>query len=239
MRLRLDVTTSATELPWRSVLAPGRGLAYELLAQAAPELGRELHERGWGPHGMVPFGYGPPVFPGAARRRGVYAVGGKGFVELGSPVADVVEAWSRALRERDIVDWGGIALRIIGVHLVEAPVFAGGRASVRTDTPVVMKVSGAGEGPGVWVLPGEPEFPGCLQHNLRRKAESLGMDPGIELDAITWIGPKRSFAVGEGAKPGAAVEVELVGAPEVLQAVWSWGLGQANAAGFGWIGHAR
>ena len=57
----------------------------------------------------------------------------------------------------------------------------------------------------------------------------------MELDAITWVGPKRSFAVADGLKPGAPVEAELRGAPETLRAIWSWGLGQANSAGFGWV----
>ena len=46
-----------------------------------------------------------------------------------------------------------------------------------------------------WVLPAEPEFPQYFVGNLRRKAETLGLNPDIDLDAITWIGPKRSFAV--------------------------------------------
>jgi CRISPR-associated endoribonuclease Cas6 len=29
--------------------------------------------------------------------------------------------------------------------------------------------------------------------------------------------------------------VELRGDPAALRAAWSWGLGQANAAGFGWV----
>lgn len=58
MRLRVAIATSASELPWKSVLAPGRGVTYDLLATTAEELGARLHEKGWGPHGMAPFGYG-------------------------------------------------------------------------------------------------------------------------------------------------------------------------------------
>ena len=78
-------------------------------------------------------------------------------------------------------------------------------------------------------------FRSYFAHNLRRKAETLGLEPEIELDRITWVGPKRSFAVGEGVKPGAAVDVELTGPTEQLAAVRDWGLGQANSAGFGWV----
>jgi CRISPR-associated endoribonuclease Cas6 len=240
MRLRVGITTAATELPWKVVLEPGRSLAYDLLAEGAPQLGRRLHDHGSEPHGMVPFGHGAPFFPSAPRRRGVYAVGGRGVLELGSPLPEVVEAWALALKQRELIDWGGVALRIVGVAAVDPPDFAGRRARFRTVTPVVLKGSGRDE-QGVrttrqaWLLPLEPEFPIYFEGNLRRKARTLGLDEDISLELISWVGPKRSFAVGDGAKPGAPVEVELAGSPETLRAVWSWGLGQANAAGFGWV----
>jgi CRISPR-associated endoribonuclease Cas6 len=240
MRLRVDVVTAAAEVPWPSVLAPGRGIAYDLLAHTAPELGRQIHTTGWGAHRMVPFGHGAPVFPAAPRRRGAYAAGGSGAIEFGSPLLAVVEAWALGLRQRELLDWGGVAMRITGVRPVEPPGFSSGHARLRTETPVVMKGSGR-DGQGnrstrqAWLLPTEPEFPAYLQQNLRRKAETLGLSPEVKLDAITWVGPKRSFVVGEGAKPGAAVEVDVSGEPVTLQALWSWGLGQANSAGFGWV----
>ncbi|MGW7516396.1 CRISPR-associated endoribonuclease Cas6 [Streptomyces sp. NPDC054796] len=234
----MAVTTAAEEVPWGKVLAPGRGLVYDLLGRAAPEWGQRLHAGGMGPHGMVPFGHGAPVFPAARRRRGRYAAGGPGVVEFGSPVPEVAEALARGLAERELLDWGGVALRITGVTAVPPPDFARGRALLRTGTPVVMKSSARG-GEGCsregWVLPMEPEWPAYTQGNLLRKAQTLGLDPEVSLEAVTWVGPKRSFAVGGGLKPGAEVEVELAGSPEVLRAVWSWGLGQANAAGFGWV----
>lgn len=240
MRLQLEITTVASQLPWEQVLAPGRGLVYGLLAKTTPHLGTQLHDRGWGPHGMVPIGYSAPVFPEAVRRRGVYAAGGRGVVEFGSPLAEVVEAWAHALRDAEVIDWGGVALRVTGVTVVHPPSFRSGSARMRSVTPVVLKGSGRDEN-GVrttrqkWLLPFDSEYPVYFEQNLRRKAETLGLAPDIQLEAITWVGAQRSFSVGRGAKPGAPVEVELRGDPEVLQAVWSWGLGQANAAGFGWV----
>ena len=236
MRLRIDVITRATEIPWDQLQAPGRGIAYRLLSQAHPALGQRLHESGWGPHGMVPFGHSTPVFPQAPRVPRRYAAGGRGSIEFGSPLLIVVEAWARALRGQEMLDWGGVALRVAGVQAVEPPDFASGRARLRTATPAVMKVSNSGrDGRPVWVLPDEPDFPACFQHNLDRKLETLGLAGKALLESITWVGAKRSIAVGEGRKPGAPVEVELSGDPAALQAIWSWGLGQANAAGFGWI----
>lgn len=64
-----------------------------------------------------------------------------------------------------------------------------------------------------WVLPTEGSWPAFFQGNLARKAETLGLDP-VSLKSVTWVGAKRSFCVGQGAKPGAPVEVVLsVGAP--------------------------
>jgi CRISPR-associated endoribonuclease Cas6 len=238
--LQVEFVTSAESIPWSAVLSPGRSLVYDLLARTAPELGRKLHESGWGPHGMTPFGYGAPMFPEARRQRGVYAAGGKGFLELGSPLLAVVEAWATGLRQRELIDWGGVAFRLLGVTIVDAPAFAAGRARLRTATPVVMKGSGRDE-QGVrrsrqaWLMPTDSEFPVYFEGNLRRKAETLGLDPDVGLERITWMGARRTFDVGRGRKPGAPIEVELRGAPETLQALWSWGLGQGNSAGFGWV----
>lgn len=241
MRVQLAVTTAATEIPWGSVLAPGRGLVYDVLGREAPKLGQTLHQEGVGPHGMMPVGHSAPVFDQAPRRRGHYAAGGQGVVEFGSPVPAIAEALGKGFTARELLDWGGVALRLVGVQALEPPEFSSGQARMRTVTPVVMKGSGR-DADGVrrtreaWVLPTEPEWAEYFQGNLRRKAETLELDPRVELESVTWIGPKRSFRVGEGLKPGAAVEVELSGAPQTLRALWSWGLGQANAAGFGWVG---
>ncbi|MBB6174931.1 CRISPR-associated endoribonuclease Cas6 [Nocardiopsis mwathae] len=240
MRLQLTVRTTASSLPWEHVLKPGRGLVYELLARGAPELGARLHEEGWGDTGMVPFGHSSPVFPAAKRRRGSYAVGGVGLLEFGSPLLEVVEGLAKGLSEQTVMDWGGTALRVLSVDPVEPPEFESGIARLRTKTPVVMKGSGRDD-EGVrttrqaWLLPTEPEFAAYFENNLRRKALTLGLDPDVSVDAITWVGAKRSFAVGNGLYPGAPLEAELRGAPDTLRAVWSWGLGQANSAGFGWV----
>jgi CRISPR-associated endoribonuclease Cas6 len=161
-------------------------------------------------------------------------------VELGSPLAAVVQAWAASLAAQRVIDWGGAAFHVDRVQVVEPPSFTSGYARLRTTTPVVIKGSGRDmDGQRVtrqaWLLPTDSEFPVYFTGNLRRKAETLGLDPEVSLERITWIGAKRAFAVGDGLKVGAPVEVELRAAPQTLQAVWSWGLGQANSAGFGWV----
>lgn len=240
MRLRVAVHTRAQSLQWREVLRPGRGLVYELLSFGAPELSARLHERGWGETGMVPFGHSAPTFPSTLRKRRRYTTGGTGTVEFASPVPEIIEGLAKGLAQEHVLDWGGIALRVQGVDVVPPPDFASGKAVLRTSTPVVMKGSGHNEhGERItrqaWVLPTEPEFPAYFEGNLRRKAQTIGVDPEVSVQAITWVGPKRSFAVSQGHKPGAALEAEIHGSPETLRCIWSWGLGQANSAGFGWV----
>lgn len=240
MRLCLTVSTTATFLGWENVLRPGRGLIYELLFRGAPELGARLHERGWGETGMTPFGYGAPTFPEARRRRGKYTVGGSGTVEIGSPLPQVIEGLAKGLAGQSVLDWGGTAFRVEQVDVLPPPDFSSGQARLKTSTPVVMKGSGHNEHGErttrqAWVLPTEPEFAAYFESNLRRKALTVGVDSDVTVEAITWVGPKRSFSVGKGYKPGAAVGAELRAAPETLRCIWSWGLGQANAAGFGWV----
>lgn len=240
MRLRLRVRTTARSIPWEHVLKPGRSLVYDALARSAPELGARLHTSGWGSTGMVPFGYGPPVFPQARRRKGVYAAGGTGTVEIASPVPEVLEAIAKGLADQHVLDWGGTALKLEAIEPVDPPGFPEGRARMRTTAPVVVKGSGLDDAGNrstrhAWVLPAEPEFDVYFEGNLNRKAATLGLEAAAQVEAITWVGPKRSFAVGGGLIPGAAVEAELRGDPQVLQAVWSWGLGQSNSAGFGQV----
>lgn len=240
VRLRIEVITSASELPWSSVLAPGRGLMYDLLSRSSRELGQRIHDSGWGPHRMAPFGHSAPEFPGAPRVRGKYAAGGRGMVELGSPLPNIIEAWAVGLRQRELIDWGGVAFRIVRVTPVDPPDFSSGIARMRTATPVVMKGGGRNDDGErttrqAWLLPTDAEFPAYLDRNLRRKMETLDLSAKVALERLTWVGAKRSFSVGKGLKPGAPIEVELRGDPEGLRAIWSWGLGQANSAGFGWV----
>ncbi len=240
MRLRVKVSTAATQIPWDEVLRPGRGLIYGLMRETAPELAGTLHTSGLGPHRMTPFGHGAPVFASAKRNPGAYAAGGPGWLEMGSPMPAIVEALAKVLAGRTLIDWGGVALRVSGVDLIEPPEFAAGTAVLSTATPVVMKGSGR-DAAGVrhtrqaWLLPHDAEFPAYFAQNLLRKAETLGLGQEIQLDAIISAGPKRSFAVKGGKKTGAVISVRLSGEPAILRALWSWGLGQDTAAGFGWV----
>lgn len=239
MRVQVEVSTRAREIPWKEVLRPGRGVVYDLLAETAPELGKRLHAHGVGRFGLAPFGHSAPRFPDAPKRRGTYSAGGAGLIEFASPVPEVVEALASGLGRTPVLDWGGVALQRKSVAAHEPPEFADGRGVLRSVTPVLVKGPPRRDGHGQpersqrWLLPGEPEWDVYFVRNLRRKAEALGLNPDVDLDAVLRVGPKQSYAVGHGAKVGAEVDVALSGAPETLQALWSWGLGVATSAGFG------
>jgi CRISPR-associated endoribonuclease Cas6 len=103
-------------------------------------------------------------------------------VELGSPLAAVVQAWAASLAAQRVIDWGGAAFHVDRVQVVEPPSFTSGYARLRTTTPVVIKGSGRDmDGQRVtrqaWLLPTDSEFPVYFTGNLRRKAETLGLDP--------------------------------------------------------------
>ncbi|RJO79152.1 CRISPR-associated protein Cas6 [Nocardia panacis] len=243
--MRVTFHTSARELSWEHVLSPGRAVCYTLLDRSNPELGAMLHEYGYGSYRLVPFGYSAPVFRAGRKARGTYPVGGPGVIEFGSPLPEVIAAWAQTMRSMPVLAWGPVAFIVDRVELLDQPGFDSGTAVFRTSTPVVMKGSGRSDSGErttrqAWVLPGEPEWDAYFERNLRRKAETLGLDSDVTLESVTWLGPRRAFAVAGrsgvvGKKPGACVEVAVSGAPETLRAIHSWGLGQANATGMGWI----
>lgn len=82
---------------------------------------------------------------------------------------------------------------------------------------------------------GESDWETYFVNNLRRKAETLDLDPDVKLEMLARVGRKRSLAAGRGAKIGAEVNLRLPGSPTTLQVLWSWGLGTSNSAGFGVI----
>ncbi|MFG3116741.1 CRISPR-associated endoribonuclease Cas6 [Streptomyces sp. NPDC048197] len=250
MRLRVHISTRAHEIPWDNVIAPGRGIIYSALKRQAPQLGATIHAQGWGPHKMAPFGHSAPEFPRPQRVRGAYVAGGTGTLEFGSPLPELIDALERDLQMIPILDWGGIALNVEHVTRIAPPAFGAGRTRLRTTNPVTIKAEAARAPDGElirgrWLLPGDPGFDVALGHSLRRRCETFGHG-SVQLQGITWIGPKRSFSVvghgsdsptnvKRGKKTGAPVEVDLSGTPSALQALWSTGIGGATSAGFGWV----
>jgi CRISPR-associated endoribonuclease Cas6 len=239
VRLVCEVSTRADHLPWDNLIKPGRGIVYGALRAADPALADRLHEHGWGRWRMAPFGYGAPTFPRARRTRGVYTVAGPGRVEIGSPVTEILHAIADGLAGQKMWDWGGTALHVRNISAVFPPRYTERIARFRAQA-VLLKGSNRDEDGAYartqhWLLPGEPEWPVYFERNLRRKAETLDLDPAVSLEQVTWIGPKRSMGVGKGRNVCAGVEVVVSGPPATLQAIGDWSLGVNGSAGFGWI----
>jgi CRISPR-associated endoribonuclease Cas6 len=230
VRIVLQLQASPGRLAWEEVLTPGRGLVYGALAGYSPQLGRELHDVGYGPHRLRPFAFCPPTFPSARRVARAYAIGGTGSVAFGSPLLVVAEAVAKAVAGRRVLHWGSAALEVRAVAAVDPPQFSTGQAEWHTATPVVVK----GGHPDRFLLPNDPGWLDGLLGNLQRKAATLGLDDAVEVELL-WVGARRLFRVDGSARIGAPVGVRVLAASETLAAIWSWGLGQANAAGFGWI----
>lgn len=240
MRLRVHVYTAATSIPWPEVHRPGRALVYSLVNQSDPGLGEQIHEHGWGPRRMTPFGFCPPVFPSAPRQHGVYTAGGPGWLEIGSPVTAVARAVAVAIQGRQYIDWGGVALRINRCEVINPPPGLGsGVATWTTATPIVLKSGDSRRQETMWLLPGDKAWNGRLGMNCRRKAETLGLPTDVGVRDGRQVGGQRSHVVaadGDGRKTGGRATVRLKGHPDVLRALWCWGLGEATAAGMGWVG---
>jgi len=237
MRIRVHVTTTARQIPWPDVHRPGRSIIYWLLGRADRELAARIHEHGWGPHGLAPFGYCPPVFPDAPHTPGVYAAGGHGWFEVGTPIPAVARALATALTHTPTIRWGSVELAVSRLDLCTPPPgLDRGRIVWRTATPVVLKNGSPGS--QTWILPGEHGWEGRLGLNLRRKAATLGLPDDLTVLRLLWAGAKRAHVVASGSdgkKHGARARVLLRGHPDVLRALWCWGLGEATSAGFGWV----
>ncbi|MGH8897658.1 MAG: CRISPR-associated endoribonuclease Cas6 [Egibacteraceae bacterium] len=228
MRLVASVSTTDEAIRWEDLHGPGRGVVYAALSEYAPALGTQIHGRGWGRWGLVPFAVSPPEFPGAPRRKGVYAVAGTGTVEFASPLPEVLEAVARYLQRRGALTWARTSFTIQALDAVAPPAFADGVARFTTATAVLVK------GVDDYLLPTADGYEFLLGKNLEKKADTLGLPTDVSCE-VTWAGTRRLLRVGGAPKVGAVLDLRVTAAPEVLSSLWSWGVGQLNSAGFGLV----
>lgn len=228
MRLVVSVSTTDETIRWEDLYGPGRGIVYAALIEYAPALGKEIHDGSWGRWGLVPFAVGPPVFPRAPRRRGVYAAAGTGTVEFVSPLPEVLEAVTRYLQRHGALAWARTPLEIEALDVVMPPAFTDGVARFTTTTAVLVK------GGDDYLLPGQDGYQFLLRKNLEKKADTLGLPADLSCE-VTWAGTRRMFRVGGAPKVGVVLDLRVTAAPEVLAGLWSWGVGQLNSAGFGLV----
>ena len=174
------------------------------------------------------MGVSPPVFAGAARRRGVYSTSGTGSVWIGSPVAEIASALVRGMAGRAELRWGAARFTVRGVELETRPDPGSGYAEFATVSPVLVKLDSQ------FLLPDDAGYADRLVHNIRHKADVLGLPGEAEVEVVG-AGPRRGFEVGNARQIGATARLRLKAEPVLLDALYDWGLGLATIQGFGWV----
>ncbi|WP_433334997.1 CRISPR-associated endoribonuclease Cas6 [Spirillospora sp. CA-294931] len=228
MRFRLDVSADRPELAWRDVHGPARGVVYGLLSAQDPELASEIHDSGWAGHPLRPVGISPPLFSGTKARKGVYTTSATGSVWMGSPVPQIAGCLLAALAGSKELRWGGVRLTIKGMQLDPSPDHSSGVGVFESVSPVVVKHDDR------YLVPDEAHYVDRLLHNIRHKADVLGLPSAVQLEVLE-AGPRRRFDVQGAMRIGATVTVRVQGAPELLDALYDWGLGLCCVQGFGWV----
>jgi CRISPR-associated endoribonuclease Cas6 len=227
-RVRVDISAGKPTLDWRDVHGPARAVLYGLIGVKEPDLARQLHDEGWQGSTLRPAGISPPLFLGAAQRHGVYTTSGSGSVWFGSPVPVIAAALLRAISEVGELRWGGSRLVVQGTDLEWAPDHSSGSVVFQTVSPVLVKRDSR------FLLPGDDGFVDRLEHNLRHKADVLGLPREVGVEVLD-AGPRRVFDVAGAKRVGANARLRITAAPVLLDALYDWGLGLNTVQGFGWV----
>jgi CRISPR-associated endoribonuclease Cas6 len=227
-RVRVDVSAVKPSLDWRDVHGPARAVLYTLIGVNEPDIARELHDEGWHGSTLRPAGISPPLFTGAIRHHGVYTTSGSGSVWFGSPVPQIAAALLRAVAELRELRWGGSRLVVRGADLEWPPDHSSGNAVFQSVSPVLVKSESR------FLLPGDDGFVDRLTHNLRHKADLLGLPNEVCVEVLD-AGPRRVFDVAGAKRIGANARLRITAAPVLLDALYDWGLGLNNVQGFGWV----
>lgn len=227
-RVRVDVSAAEPVIDWRDVHGPARAVLYALIGAKDPDAARQLHDEGWAGSSLRPAGISPPLFLGATQRHGVYTTSGSGSVWFGSPVPRIGAALLRAVSGLGELHWGATRLSVQGADLEMAPDHSSGQADFITVSPVLVKRESS------FLLPGDDGYVDRLTHNLRHKADVLGLPGHVEVSVLS-AGPRRVFDVAGAKRVGANVGLRVNAAPELLDALYEWGLGLNTVQGFGWV----
>lgn len=227
-RVRVDVSAAEPVLEWRDVHGPARAVFYALVGTSDPDAARQLHDEGWAGSPLRPAGISPPLFMGAAPRHGAYTTSGSGSVWFGSPVPRIAAALLRALSDLGELHWGGARFAVRGTDLEMTPDHSSGQADFLTVSPVLVKRESR------FLLPGDDGYIDRLTHNLRHKADVLGLPNHVEI-SVLGAGPRRVFDVAGAKRVGANARLRISAAPVLLDALYDWGLGINNVQGFGWV----
>jgi CRISPR-associated endoribonuclease Cas6 len=228
-RVRVDVAASGPVIKWPDVHGSARAVMYGAIGASEPDLARELHDQGWRGSSFKPVGISPPLFIGAAPRKGTYTTSANGSVWFGSPVPEIASAILKGLSSIDELRWGSVSLKVLGKELEWPDDYESGTAEFSSVSPVLVKKDSR------FLLPKDSGYLDRLTHNLRHKADFLGI-PSAEVKVeLLEAGPKRNFEVGGAMRIGANVRLRVTADPALLRALYEWGIGLNTVQGFGWL----
>ncbi|MEO3807203.1 CRISPR-associated endoribonuclease Cas6 [Nonomuraea sp. B1E8] len=228
MRFRVDVAAQVPVMPWSDVHGPARAVIYNLIQGQDAELAAELHDDGWQGSSLRPVGISPPLFSGTRPRSGAYSTSPDGSISMGSPVPRIAACLLAALAGRSEIRWGSVDLSVKGIQLDNIADHSEGVAVFDTVSPVLVKHD------GMYILPDDANFQDRLAHNIRHKADLLGLPNEVEVEVLD-SGPRRRFDVPKGFRIGATARIRVAAKPQLLDALYEWGLGLSTVEGFGWI----
>ncbi|MFI7470648.1 CRISPR-associated endoribonuclease Cas6 [Nonomuraea sp. NPDC049646] len=228
MRFRVDVAAGVPVVPWCDVHGAARAVVYGLINQQDVGVAAQLHDAGWDGSSLRPLGVSPPVFSGARRLSGAYAASPDGTIWMGSPVPRIAACLLAGVAGRREIAWGSVTLSVKGVQLDPAADHSGGVTVFETVSPVLVKRE------DLYLVPDDVHFQERLAHNLRHKADVLGLPNEVEVEVLD-SGPRRRFDVPKGFRIGSTARVRVAAAPQLLDALYEWGLGLSTVEGFGWI----
>ncbi|SNQ48629.1 CRISPR-associated protein (fragment) [Frankia canadensis] len=132
------------------------------------------------------------------------------------------------LAGRKAIQWATLNLPIRGIQIEAAPDHQAGETVFSTRTPILVKWESR------YLLPDHPRFLERLSHNVRHKADLLGLPADNEMEVVS-AGPPRKFLVKGAPRHGCTAELRIRADPALLDALYDWGLGLATNQGFGWI----
>jgi CRISPR-associated endoribonuclease Cas6 len=149
-------------------------------------------------------------------------------VWFGSPVPRIAAALLRAVSELRELRWGNSRFAVQGADLEWPPDHSAGSVDLQTVSPVLVKRESR------FLLPGDDGFIDRLTHNLRHKADVLGLPNEVSVEVLD-AGPRRVFDVAGAKRVGANARLRITAAPVLLDALYDWGLGLNTVQGFGWV----
>lgn len=216
MRIRLHASPSTTAVPF-AYQDDLRGVFHRWAPQS-----QEIHD------GASDYGFGW-LHGGRAQRGALHFSRGASWV-LGTARPDHMSALLEGIQHDPRIGWGMAVERI---ELLESP----GAGRFRLDSPVLIQADAQENGRRAHLLPHDPGAEDLLRRTLLRKLDAAGISADPESYSIEAVaGAKvhtKLVRIGHAQYRAALSLVEVKGPREVVDFVWSVGLGHLTGCGFG------